>query len=80
MSETPLNPEQPLTPMQPSVVETPGVSHTVERKPFVFQFTPNDKAKTFCQIMRHPDAPASFNTQVLERLKKWGLLAEDIDP
>lgn len=76
MSETSANHGQPLVTPRVPVVEAPGALHTIERKPL----TPNDKAKTFCQIMRHPDAPSSFNTQVLQRLKKWGLLAEDIDP
>jgi len=80
MSETPLNPDHLFTSAQPPISETPAISHTVERKPLSLQFTPNDKAGTFCQIMCHQDAPASFNTKVLKRLKRWGLLAEDIDP
>ncbi len=78
MAEIQLNLEQPM-PESPPIVEA-KIPKTIEAQQFVFESTPNSKAKTFCQIMRHPDAPISFNIQVLERVKRWGLLAEDIDP
>lgn len=41
--------------------------------------TASDKASTFCQIMRHADAPMNFRLQVLSRLIQWRLLDPSAD-
>jgi len=33
--------------------------------------TPADKVETFCYIMHHPDAPASFKRSFDERIKSF---------
>lgn len=49
-----------------------------ELKP-ALKFSPIDRIRTFCQIMRHKDAPVNFNSQVLQRLKIWKVLPEELD-
>lgn len=76
MSETPVNSED----QTPQIVEVPGKKHKVERKKIPFEFSEGDKASTFCEIMRHPDAPASFNTQLIKQVKEWGLVDLNVNP
>ena len=58
--------------------EQSTVEHTVERRTAKWEPASADKVDTFCSIMKHPDAPVSFNIQVMQRLKDWGLI-EGID-
>lgn len=53
-------------------------SPPVEPRPF-FQPSPNDRVKTFCYLMRHKDAPASFNAKVIQQLMGWKIIPEDTD-
>lgn len=76
MSEASVNSEDPT----PQIIEMPGETHTVERKKIPFEFSEGDKASTFCKIMRHPDAPASFNTQLIKQVKEWGLVDLNLNP
>ncbi len=75
MSET-----TPATIGQSQIVESPVDTHSVEQKRRPFIFSEGNKARTFCQIMRHPDAPASFNTQLIKQVKEWGLVGSDVNP
>lgn len=60
--------------MTEQTVEDPNAKHTVERRRVEWKFSEGDRANTFCKIMRHPDAPESFNFQVLKQLKGWRLV------
>lgn len=80
MSEAQIMAEQPIGVGQEPIIEVPGATHTVERKPIKWEPSASDKADTFCKIMRHSDAPASFNVQIIQRLKEWKLIDENYDP